>query len=171
MSEPCNVLFLCTGNSARSLLAEALLNRLGEGRFRAFSAGSQPKGEPHPMALDVLRSHGFDVAGLRSKSWSEFAGPDAPPVDLIITVCDNAAGEACPAWPGRPVTAHWGIDDPAAVEGEGQREAFEKALRFLRNRISLLVGLPTASIDHLRLQRIGSQEGATPAALGKSENA
>jgi arsenate reductase (thioredoxin) len=171
MSEPCNVLFLCTGNSARSLLAEALLDRLGEGRFRAFSAGSQPKGEPHPMALDVLRSHGFDVAGLRSKSWSEFASAGAPGIDLIITVCDNAAGESCPVWPGRPVTAHWGIDDPAAVEGDGQREAFELALRFLRNRISLLVELPAASIDQLSLRRIGAQEGATPAALGKSENA
>jgi len=171
MSEPCNVLFLCTGNSARSLLAEALLNRLGEGRFRAFSAGSQPKGEPHPMALDVLRSHGFDVAGLRSKSWNEFAGADAQRIDLIITVCDNAAGETCPVWPGRPVTAHWGIDDPAAVEGEGQREAFEQALRFLRNRISLLVELPMTSIDQLSLRQIGLQEGATPKARGATERA
>ena len=175
MSEPCNVLFLCTGNSARSLLAEALLNRLGEGRFRAFSAGSQPRGEPHPMALEVLRSLGLEVGGLRSKSWSEFAGADAPRIDLIITVCDNAAGESCPVWPGRPVAAHWGIDDPASVNGEHQRDAFEKALRFLRNRISLLVELPMASIDELTLRtslrRIGSQEGATPAALGAAESA
>lgn len=175
MSEPCHVLFLCTGNSARSLLAEALLNRLGEGRFRAFSAGSQPRGEPHPMALDVLHSHGFEVADLRSKSWHEFAGADAPRIDLIITVCDNAAGESCPVWPGRPITAHWGIEDPAAVEGEGQREAFELALRYLGNRISLLVALPMASIDELtlrsNLQRIGSEEGATPGALGTAERA
>jgi arsenate reductase len=161
MSEPCNVLFLCTGNSARSLLAEALLNRLGEGRFRAHSAGSQPKGEPHPMALDVLRSHGFATDGLRSKSWHEFAKPDAPPIDLVITVCDNAAGESCPVWPGRPIAAHWGIEDPAAIEGERQREAFEQALRYLRNRISLLVELPAASLDELTLREIGASEGAT----------
>ena len=175
MSEPCNVLFLCTGNSARSLLAEALLNRLGEGRFGAFSAGSRPKGEPHPMTLDVLRSHGFDVAALRSKSWDEFAGADAPRIDLIITVCDSAAGEACPVWPGRPITAHWGIEDPATVEGEGQREAFERALRYLRNRISLLVALPMQSIDELTLRtslrQIGSEEGATSAALGAATSA
>jgi len=175
MSEPCHVLFLCTGNSARSLLAEALLNRLGTGRFRAFSAGSRPRGAPHPMALDVLRSHGFAIDDLRSKSWTEFAAAGAPRIDLVITVCDNSAGESCPLWPGRPVAAHWGIDDPAVVEGEGQREAFEMALRFLRNRISLLVELPMASIDELTLraslQRIGSQEGATPAALGAAESA
>jgi arsenate reductase len=170
MSEPCNVLFLCTGNSARSLLAEALLNKLGKGRFRALSAGSQPKGEPHPMALEVLRSRGFNTERLRSKSWTEFAGADAPRLDLIITVCDNAAGETCPVWPGRPISAHWGIEDPAAVEGEGQREAFEMAMRYLRNRISLLVALPPAGIDALNLRRIGSEEGATPIALGKSEN-
>jgi arsenate reductase len=172
MSEPCNVLFLCTGNSARSILGEALLNHLGEGRFRAFSAGSQPKGEPHPMAIDVLRSHGFSTQGLRSKSWNEFAGPGAPPIDLIITVCDNAAGETCPVWPGRPIAAHWGIEDPAAVEGEGQREAFEQALRYLRNRISLLVALPMRSIDELalrsELRQIGACEGATPAAQAES---
>jgi len=167
-SAPLNVLFLCTGNSARSLLAEALLNHLGEGRFRAFSAGSQPKGAPHPMALDVLRSHGLPMEGLRSKSWNEFAGRDAPPIDLIITVCDNAAGESCPVWPGHPIAAHWGIEDPAAVEGDGQREAFEQALRYLRNRISLLVELPKEGIDELTLQahlrEIGSGEGATAAA-------
>jgi arsenate reductase len=161
MSEPRTVLFLCTGNSARSLLAEALLNRLGEGRFRAYSAGSQPKGEPHPMALEVLRSHGFATDGLRSKSWHEFAKPDAPPIDLVITVCDNAAGESCPVWPGRPIAAHWGIEDPAAVEGERQREAFEQALRYLRNRISLLVELPKEGLDELALREIGASEGAT----------
>jgi arsenate reductase len=161
MSEPRTVLFLCTGNSARSLLAEALLNRLGEGRFRAFSAGSQPKGEPHPMAIDVLRSHGFATDTLRSKSWHEFAAPDAPPIDLVITVCDNAAGETCPVWPGRPIAAHWGTEDPAAVEGERQREAFEQALRFLRNRISLLVELPPENLDELALRKIGAGEGAT----------
>lgn len=167
MSEPYNVLFLCTGNSARSLLAEAFLNQNGKGRFRAFSAGSQPNGEPHPMAIDVLRSQGFPTENPRSKSWSEFAGPDAPHIDFIITVCDNAAGESCPIWPGRPITAHWGIEDPAAVEGEGQRDAFETALRYLGNRISLLLSLPLKSVDELalraELRQIGSGEGATAA--------
>jgi arsenate reductase len=171
VSEPTNVLFLCTGNSARSILAEALLNRMGQGRFRAFSAGSQPKGEPHPMALEVLRSGGFDTAGLRSKSWHEFAGADAPRIDLIVTVCDNAAGETCPVWPGRPIAAHWGIEDPAAVEGARQREAFERALLYLHNRISLLVELPVASIDELtlhdRMRAIGAGEGATAKARGE----
>ena len=175
MSEPCSVLFLCTGNSARSILAEALLNHNGEGRFRAFSAGSQPKGEPHPMALDVLGSHGFSTEGLRSKSWHEFAGAGAAPIDLIITVCDNAAGESCPVWPGRPVTAHWGIEDPAAVEGERQREAFERALRYLQQRISLLVSLPVRGIDDLTLRtslrQIGAAEGATAAARGDPADA
>jgi arsenate reductase len=175
MSEPCNVLFLCTGNSARSILAEALLNHNGEGRFRAFSAGSRPKGVPHPVALETLRSHGFPTDGLRSKSWSEFAVPGAAPIDLIITVCDNAAGETCPVWPGRPITAHWGIEDPAAVEGDGQREAFETALRYLQHRISLLVSLPVRSIDELtlraRLRQIGSGEGATAAARDDTADA
>lgn len=161
-----NVLFLCTGNSARSILAEALLNRDGEGRFRAFSAGSQPKGEPHPMALTVLQEKGFDTSDLRSKSWSEFSGPDAPQMDLIITVCDNAAGESCPVWPGKPIGAHWGIEDPAAVEGKGQREAFETALRYLKNRISLLLALRPEALEELeltaRVSAIGRTEGATP---------
>ena len=165
MNKPRTVLFLCTGNSARSILAEALLNRMGEGRFIAHSAGSQPKGEPHPMALKVLRGHGFETAGLRSKSWHEFAGPDAPPIDLVITVCDNAAGESCPVWPGHPVAAHWGIEDPAAVEGDRQALAFERALHYLRNRILLLLALPLDSIDELalraRLREIGASEGAT----------
>ena len=175
MSEPCNVLFLCTGNSARSLLAEALLDHFGEGRFRAWSAGSQPRSEPHPMALAVLRSHGFATDGLRSKSWHEFSGPEAPRIDLIITVCDNAAGETCPVWPGHPITAHWGIEDPAAVEGEDQRDAFETALRYLRNRISLLVSLPMKSIDEMalraQLRQIGAGEGATPAARSEAGGA
>ena len=160
-----NVLFLCTGNSARSLLAEALLNRDGEGRFRAYSAGSQPKGEPHPIALTVLREMGVDTTGLRSKSWTEFSDPDAPQMDLIITVCDNAAGESCPVWPGKPITAHWGIEDPAAVEGKGQREAFERAMRYLKNRISLLLALRPEALEELelkaRLAAIGRTEGAT----------
>ncbi len=161
---PLNVLFLCTGNSARSILAEALLNREGGERFRAFSAGSFPKGAVHPMALEILRDGGFPVAGLRSKSWDEFAGVDAPPLDLIITVCDNAAGEVCPIWPGHPVTAHWGIEDPAAVEGPGAREAFLRALACLRNRISLLLALPVeADRASLReeVRRIGAGEGAS----------
>lgn len=160
-----NVLFLCTGNSARSILAEALLNRDGKSRFRAYSAGSQPKGEPHPMALTVLREMGFDTSELRSKSWTEFSGPDAPQMDLIITVCDNAAGESCPVWPGKPITAHWGIEDPAAAEGKGQREAFERAMRYLKNRISLLLALRPEALKELELKSqlsaIGRTEGAT----------
>ncbi|WP_417621818.1 arsenate reductase ArsC [Parasphingorhabdus sp.] len=159
-----NVLFLCTGNSARSILGEALLNRDGEGRFRAYSAGSFPKGEVHPMALDVLNGLGFDIKELRSKSWDEFAAPDAPQMDFIFTVCDNAAGETCPVWPGHPMTAHWGIEDPAAIEGEGQREAFLMALRYMRNRIALFLNLPFDAIDQLslktRLKAIGTEETA-----------
>lgn len=160
-----NVLFLCTGNSARSILAEALLNRDGQGRFRAYSAGSQPKGDVHPMALDLLGSLDFPTDGLRSKSWNEFAEPGAPVFDFIFTVCDNAAGESCPVWLGHPVTAHWGIEDPAAVEGPGQRQAFLTALRYLQNRIALFLSLPIESLDQLamksRLREIGETEGAT----------
>ena len=144
-----NVLFLCTGNSARSILAEALLNRDGAGRFRAYSAGSQPKGEPHPAALSLLKEQGFPLDGLRSKSWQEFAGADAPKMDLIITVCDSAAGETCPIWPGHPTIAHWGIEDPAAVEGDGQGQAFFNAMTYLQRRISLLLNLPEAELDAL----------------------
>ena len=167
-----NVLFLCTGNSARSVLAEALLNKEGAGRFRAFSAGSFPKGRVHPMSLEVLRSLGFETEGLRSKSWDEFAGPDAPPISFIFTVCDDAAGETCPIWPGHPMTAHWGIEDPARVEGEGQREAFLTALRYLRRRIELFLALPLESIDRMalknKLRQIGREAGASEAAKEKA---
>ncbi len=155
-----NLLFLCTGNSARSILAEALLNREGEGRFRAFSAGSFPKGIVHPVALDLLRELGFATDGCRSKSWDEYAGPDAPQMDFVITVCDAAAGEACPIWPGRPVSAHWGMEDPAAIDGPGQREAFERALALLRNRISLLLALPLESLDRISVQHELKEIGA-----------
>ena len=167
-----NVLFLCTGNSARSILAEALLNKAGGGRFRAFSAGSFPKGQVHPMSLEVLRSLGFETEGLRSKSWDEFVGPDAPAIDFIFTVCDDAAGETCPIWPGHPMTAHWGIEDPARVEGEGQRDAFLTALRYLRRRIELFLALPLESIEKLalktKLREIGREAGASEAAKEKA---
>lgn len=160
-----NVLFLCTGNSARSVLAESILNHDGAGRFNAYSAGSFPKGEVHPMALEVLKSLGFPHDGFRSKSWDEFTAPDAPQFDFIFTVCDNAAGETCPIWPGHPMTAHWGIEDPAAVEGDGQRDAFVQSLRYLRRRIELFLALPLSTIDEMalkaKLKEIGRQEGAT----------
>lgn len=164
MSRVHNVLFLCTGNSARSILAEAIMNREGGGRFRAFSAGSFPKGEVHPAALDLLRELNFPTAGLRSKSWDEFAAEGAPQLDFIFTVCDNAAGETCPIWPGKPVTAHWGIEDPAAVEGVGQRAAFWDALRQMQRRIELFLALPLDSIDKMtlesRLREIGGTKDA-----------
>jgi protein-tyrosine-phosphatase len=157
-----NVLFLCTGNSARSILAEAILNKDGEGRFRAFSAGSFPKDEVHPAALGLLRELGHPTDGFRSKSWDEFAADGAPQLDFIFTVCDNAAGEVCPVWPGKPVTAHWGIDDPAAVDGPGQRAAFWNAYHALQRRIGLFLALPLESIDELtlanRLREIGKTE-------------
>ena len=151
---PLNVLFLCTANSARSLMAEALLNQLGHGRFRAFSAGSRPTGAVHPLTIEVLSHAGIDSAGLRSKSWDEFAGVDAPQMDLIITVCDDAAGEACPSWPGQPATAHWGYPDPAAATGtqEAMRAAFEHTLRELAQRLEFFVNLPTDKLDRLVLQ-------------------
>ena len=140
---PHNVLFLCTGNSARSILAESLLNHWGRGRFRGFSAGSLPRGEVHPLAIELLQTTNLPTEGLRSKSWDEFAAPGAPPIDFVITVCDNAAAEACPVWPGRPMTAHWSIADPAAVEGDAERSAaFRKALAELEARIKLFVSLP-----------------------------
>jgi protein-tyrosine-phosphatase len=164
------VLFLCTGNSARSIMAEVLLNRAGQGKFRAFSAGSQPKGEVHPYALDLLRKLNFDVSGLRSKSWQEFCGPGAPKLDFVFTVYDNAAAETCPVWPGQPMTAHWGVPDPAAAVGkEGEiRLAFADALRMLSNRIDIFVALPIRSLDALSLQQqldaIGKKDaGQNPA--------
>jgi arsenate reductase len=162
-----NVLFLCTGNSARSILAESILRKDGRHHFRAFSAGSQPKGTVNPFAIKVLKSLDYPIDDLRSKSWEEFASPDAPAMDFVFTVCDNAAGESCPVWPGQPSTAHWGIEDPAEAEGTDiQKEAaFVAALRYLKNRITIFTSLPLGSIDKLslgtRLRNIGRGEGAT----------
>lgn len=158
------VLFLCTGNSARSILAEAILKRAGAGRFEAYSAGSQPKGEVHPFAIDLLRDRGFPTAELRSKSWDEFAGPEAPELDFVFTVCGNAAGEVCPVWTGKPMTAHWGVPDPAAAEGSEaeRRGAFDEAFRMLSDRIGAFLDMPIASLDKLSLQaglrEIGDQD-------------
>jgi arsenate reductase len=150
----CNVLFLCTGNSARSILAEAALRRLGGKRFRAFSAGSHPKGEVHPMALAVLREQGDDMANLRSKSWNEFAPPGGPQLDFVFTVCGKAAGEVCPVWPGRPATAHWGVEDPAAFVGPEaeQRALFRDSYFALARRIEQFIGLPLDTLDRVSLQ-------------------
>jgi protein-tyrosine-phosphatase len=150
-----NVLFLCTGNSARSIIAEALLNHWGKGRFRAFSAGSHPKGQVHPLALEILRRARVPIDDPRSKSWDEFATPDAPPLDFVFTVCDNAAREVCPIWPGQPMTAHWGIPDPAAVEGtdEEKERAFTRALRELDARLKIFTSLRLEALDRLSLQR------------------
>lgn len=162
-----NVLFLCTGNSARSIIAESLLRKLGTGRFQAFSAGSHPKGEVNPFAIKVLESFDLPTDGLRSKSWDEFAAPGAPAMDFAFTVCDTAAAEQCPVWPDQPMTAHWGIEDPAAVEGTDiQKEAaFVLATKYLRNRISIFVSLPIRSLDKMslnaKLHEIGQLEGAT----------
>jgi arsenate reductase (thioredoxin) len=152
---PYNVLFLCTGNSARSILAESLLNHWGKDRFHGYSAGSFPKGQVHPISVALLTELNLPTEGLRSKSWDEFAAPGAPPLDFIFTVCDNAAGELCPVWPGKPMTAHWGVEDPAAVEGTEAEKwaAFRKALRELENRIKLFINLPVASLDKITLQR------------------
>jgi arsenate reductase (thioredoxin) len=151
---PFNVLFLCTGNSARSVMAEAILNKLGAGSFRAHSAGSQPKGQVHPETLQLLRSLGYDTSAFRSKSWSEFATPGAPPLDFVFTVCDNAAGETCPVWPGQPMTAHWGVPDPAVATGSPAEIAlaFKDAYRMLHQRIGVFVSLPLRSLDQLSLQ-------------------
>ena len=162
-----NVLFLCTGNSARSILAEAILNKLGAGTFRAYSAGSQPKGQVNPNAVALLQNLGYDVSGFRSKSWSEFARPGAPALDFVFTVCDNAAGEACPVWPGQPMTAHWGVPDPAEATGSDAEVAFafKDAYRMLHQRIAVFTALPLQSLDRLSLQSklkdIGRMQGAT----------
>ena len=150
-----NVLFLCTGNSARSIMAEAIINRVGMGRFKGYSAGSHPRGEVHPHALDLLRNLNHDTSFARSKDWNEFAEPDAPRMDFVFTVCDAAASEICPVWPGQPMSAHWGVSDPAAATGSEAevRLAFSEAYRMLNNRISVFVSLPLASLDRLALQR------------------
>ena len=169
MTDPVfNVLFLCTGNTARSILAESILRKDGAGRFAAYSAGSQPKGLVNPFALRTLREFGYPVDELRSKSWDEFAAPDVPKMDFVFTVCDSAAGEACPLWPGQPMTAHWGIEDPANVEGSDldKERAFNQAFRFLRNRIAAFSALPLKSLGGLtlasHLRDIGRMDGATP---------
>ena len=155
-TQPINVLFLCTHNSARSILAEALLNHIGKGRFKAYSAGSSPREnqQPNPIGIDVLRAAGIAVEGLHSKSWDDFGKPDAPVMNLVITVCDNAAGEVCPYWPGQPATAHWGYEDPSAIDGDDvqKREAFRQTLHGLRRRLELLVNLPPASVERLALE-------------------
>ena len=155
-----NILVLCTGNSARSILGEALLNRLGAGRVKAFSAGSDPKPSPHPAALCLLEAEGYDVSGFASKKWDVFAGEDAPRMDVVITVCDNAAGEACPIWPGAPVSAHWGIGDPAAIEGEEQAEAFRSAYRQLGQRVESLLALPFEEMAPGQLKAALNEIGA-----------
>ena len=149
-----NVLFVCTGNSARSIMAEVVLKRMGAGRFNAFSAGSMPKGEVHPHAISTLQDYGFDASDVRSKSWNEFSMPDAPPLHFVFTVCDRAAGEVCPVWPGQPMTAHWGVEDPAAAQGEQAHidRKFKDAFIVLKRRIELFTALPLASLDRLSLQ-------------------
>jgi arsenate reductase (thioredoxin) len=162
---PLHVLFLCTGNSARSILAESLLNHRGRGRFVGHSAGSHPKGEVHPLALELLRERKMPTQGLRSKRWDEFAAPGAPPIDFVFTVCDNAAGETCPVWPGRPMTAHWGIADPAAARGTVQQRkaAFQRAFGELESRIEAFVSLPIDALDRTRLQQRLAEIGLTAA--------
>ena len=174
MTQPYNVLFLCTGNSARSIIAEAILNALGQERFHAYSAGSQPTGTVNPHTLQLLQSLGYDTSPLRSKSWSEFAKPGAPALDFVFTVCDNAAGETCPLWPGQPMTAHWGVPDPAQARGSQAQIAlaFKDTYRLLHQRIGIFTALPIASLDRLSLQRrlaaIGEIEGATRKAKAPS---
>lgn len=169
-----NVLFLCTGNSARSILAESILARDGSGRFRSFSAGSMPKPDVNPLAIETLQSLGYPTQGLRSKSWDEFEVAGAPVMDFVFTVCDNAAGEVCPIWPGHPQTAHWGIEDPAAVQGSPieQKQAFAVAFRHLKSRISIFTAMPIDRLDRTslsaKLREIGRQEGASSGSLGTS---
>ena len=163
-----NVLFLCTGNSARSIMAECALNRWGRGRFRAYSAGSQPKGKVHPMTLRLLRDYNFKTDGLRSKGWDEFARPGAPELDFVFTVCDDAAAEVCPVWPGQPMTAHWGVEDPAAFVGNDEKTYafFKRIYGYLDNRIKIFVSLPMASLDRLSLQRRLDAIGAASPEIG-----
>jgi len=163
--KPYQVLFLCTGNSARSILAESYLNAAGQGRFAAYSAGSMPTGKVNPFAVELLAKHRIDAAGLRSKSWDEFARPGAPELDFVFTVCDNAAGEACPIWPGQPITAHWGVQDPALVQGadERKRKAFLRAFSELSTRINLFMSLPIAKLDRLVLKKKLDEIGRAPA--------
>lgn len=173
MDRPYNVLFLCTGNSARSIMAEVLLNAMGRGRFKAFSAGSHPGGQVNPFALELIRRNRLSTDGLRSKSWDEFAAPDAPELDFVFTVCDSAAGEVCPVWFGQPMRAHWGVEDPAAVQGsdEDKRKAFFRAYTQLSNRLNIFLSLPLEKLDRLtlksRLDEIGalrqSEAGSTEA--------
>lgn len=166
---PLNVLFLCTHNSARSIIAECIVNRLGAGRFKGYSAGSQPSGRVHPYALELLRNLNYDVSSLRSKSWEEFSGADAPRLDFVFTVCDNAANEVCPVWPGQPMTAHWGVADPSAVQGsESERRfAFADTHRMLHQRIAIFTSLPLASLDRMSLQRRLDDIGRTQAAASE----
>ena len=168
-NDPLNVLFLCTGNSARSILAESILNREGMGRFRAYSAGSMPTGKVNPLALNLLRKLNYDVSSLRSKSWEEFAGADAPKLDFVFTVCDNAANEVCPIWPGQPMTAHWGLPDPAKAQGsEAERTlAFADTMRILNQRIGIFVSLPLAKLSKLALQKELDRIGHTSASAAK----
>lgn len=165
---PYNVLFLCTGNSARSILAESLVNHWGKGRFRGFSAGSHPKGAVHPAALELLATKNLPSEGLRSKSWDEFAAAGAPALDFVVTVCDNAAGETCPVWPGHPATAHWGVPDPAAVEGPDQKRAFRAAFQLLEDCIKAFTSLPFASLDRMTLQSRLNEIGTSPLSNGKT---
>ena len=171
MDRPFNVLFLCTGNSARSILAEAILGKLGAGRFHACSAGSQPKGQVNPHTLQLLQSLGYDTSNFRSKSWSEFTGPDAPVLDFVFTVCDNAAGESCPVWPGQPMTAHWGVPDPAEVKGTPAEIAlaFKDAYRMLHHRIGIFTALPIRSLDQLSLQQRLKEIGRMDDAAAKAK--
>jgi protein-tyrosine-phosphatase len=172
MERPFNVLFLCTGNSARSIIGEAILNKLGAGRFKAFSAGSQPKGRVNPHTLQLLQGLDYDTSGFRSKSWNEFAKPGAPALDFVFTVCDNTAGEACPVWPGQPMTAHWGIPDPAEANGSAAEIAlaFKDAYRMLHQRIGIFIALPIRSLDQLSLQKRLTEIGRLAGATAKAES-